>query len=264
MRGRRSSEEAEILQDVPRLRRNLGVVRLGWHFVDTEPLVELREQLRPLFRPAYLGAANAHRAVPVIAVVAGSRAPDRELRPLRCSGRCALAMVSAPQGSPSVGRFVEKDCALGALARSRTSTGPMARGLAADARLRRLQGADDDVVIPTRHIGHGNAMRASSAYSATVRMSGERQQGCPVGACLEDGVTGASRQGSRWEMETSRDQRSPAYATRHCKRSALQGADAFEPRPLQRRTGSQIGWPLACEELIVKIDPSGPMTSNKS
>ena len=50
----------------------------------------------------------------------------------------------------------------------------MARGLAADARLRRLQGesADDDVVIPTRHIGHGNAMRASSAYSATVRMSG--------------------------------------------------------------------------------------------
>ena len=56
----------------------------------------------------------------------------------------------------------------------------------------------------------------------------------------------------------------PAYATRRCKRSALQGADAFEPRPLQRRTGSQIGWPLACEELIVKIDPSGPMTSNKS
>jgi DNA invertase Pin-like site-specific DNA recombinase len=28
-------------------------------------------------------------------------------------------------------------------------------------------------------------------YSATVRMSGERHQGCPVAACVEDGVTGA-------------------------------------------------------------------------
>ena len=37
-------------------------------------------------------------------------------------------------------------------------------------------------------------------YSATVRMSGERQQGCPVAACVEDGVTGASRQGSRWDV----------------------------------------------------------------
>jgi hypothetical protein len=37
-------------------------------------------------------------------------------------------------------------------------------------------------------------------YSATVRMCGERQQGCPVAACVEDGVTGASRQGSRWDV----------------------------------------------------------------
>jgi hypothetical protein len=47
--------------------------------------------------------------------LSGSRTPDRELRPLRCSGRCALAMVSAPQGSPSVGRFVEKELRLGRL-----------------------------------------------------------------------------------------------------------------------------------------------------
>ena len=40
----------------------------------------------------------------------------------------------------------------------------------------------------------------AARYSATVRMSGERQQGCPVAACVEDGVTGASRQGSRWDV----------------------------------------------------------------
>ena len=52
--------------------------------------------------------------------------------------------------------------------------------------------------------GHGggcqNQKLTHDPYSATVRMSGERQQGCPVAACVEDGVTGASRQGSRWDV----------------------------------------------------------------
>src|SRR5271165_7205276 len=42
----------------------------------------------------------------------------------------------------------------------------------------------------------GAALRCSSArsYSATARVAGQRQQGCPVAACAEDGVTDASRQ----------------------------------------------------------------------
>ena len=31
-------------------------------------------------------------------------------------------------------------------------------------------------------------------YSATAQMAGQRQQGCPVAACGEDGVTDAARQ----------------------------------------------------------------------
>jgi hypothetical protein len=36
------------------------------------------------------------------------------------------------------------------------------------------------------------------------------------------------------------------------------------PRPVRPGTGSQMGWPLACEELMVKTHPSGPMISNES
>jgi hypothetical protein len=36
------------------------------------------------------------------------------------------------------------------------------------------------------------------------------------------------------------------------------------PRPVRHGTRSQTGWPLACEELMVKTHPSGPMISNES
>src|SRR5208282_3882778 len=35
---------------------------------------------------------------------------------------------------------------------------------------------------------------SGQGYSATARVAGQRQQGCPVAACAEDGVTDASRQ----------------------------------------------------------------------
>ena len=42
---------------------------------------------------------------------------------------------------------------------------------------------------------------------------------------------------------------------------ALEGGETMR---LQQGSGGQMGWPLACEELIVITHPSGPMTSNES
>ena len=47
-----------------------------------------------------------------------------------------------------------------------------------------------------------------------------------------------------------------------CGRNAVEVQ--HQPRPMRQGAGSQTGWPLACEELMVKTHPSGPMTSNES